>query len=54
MTKERQLEILQHKIDFYTEKYNNFVIHGISIKKINKVDMLKDQYIASKAIVEAS
>lgn len=54
MTKERQLEIIQHKIDFYTEKYNNFITHGISIKKINKVDMLKDQYIANKAIVEAS
>lgn len=53
-TKERQQEILQHKIDFYTEKYNNFIQHGISVRKINKMDMLKDQYVANKAIVDAS
>lgn len=54
ITKTRQQEILQHKIDFYTQKYNNFIQHGISVRKINKVNMFKDQYVAAKAIVDAS
>lgn len=54
MTKERQQEILQHKINYYTDRYNLFILYGISSKKIDKVDMLKDQYIATKAIVDAS
>ena len=54
VTKERQLEILQFKIDFYTDRYNAFIANGISTKKIAKVDMLKDQYMAYKAEVEAS
>jgi len=54
MTKERQLEIIQHNIDFYDEKYNNFIKFGISIKKIDRVEALRDGFIASKAIVEAT
>lgn len=53
-TKERLEEILQHKIDFHNDKYNNFIINGISIKKLNKMAMLRDQYITAKAELEAS
>lgn len=54
MTKARQQEILQHKINFYADKYDKYIQYGISIKKINRVDALRDQYIAAKAIVDAS
>lgn len=53
-TKERLQEILQFKIDFCNEKYNSFIVNGISEKKINKMDMMRDEYIAAKAIVDAS
>lgn len=53
-TKARQQEILQYKIDTLTQKLLNFLTYGISVRKINKLTMMKDEFVAAKAIVDAS
>ena len=54
ISKSRQQEILQFKIDFFEERRLNFIKYGISTKKIDKVNLLKGQFANAKAIVDAS
>ena len=53
-TKARQQEILQYKIDTLTQKVINFIQYGISNRKITKLGVLKDGFVAAKVIVDAS
>ena len=52
--KKRLQDILQHKIDFYEERRLNFIKKGISINKIEKMEILRDKFTAQKGIVDAS
>ena len=53
-TKARQQEILQYKIDTLTQKALIFIQFGISNRKITKLGVLKDGFVAAKIIVDAS
>lgn len=53
-TKERLQEILQYKIDSYTQKHINFIKNNIDPIKTNRIAVLRDKFIAEKAIVDAS
>jgi hypothetical protein len=44
MSKERNIEILQHKIDELEIKIHNFNQFNISPKKTNKLVILKQKY----------
>ena len=41
MSKERDIEILEHKIAEYEKKIANFKKYGISQKKIDSLELLK-------------
>jgi len=53
-TKARKQEILQWKIDYLTQKVANFILYGISTRKIDKLNIKKTKFNNSKAIVDAS
>ena len=54
ITKVRQQEILQYKIDTLQQKLNSFITYGISINKYIKLDTRRDNFIAAKVILDAS
>lgn len=54
MVKARQQEILQYKIDNYTQKIFNFQTYGISFRKVARLESLKDIAVAAKIIVDAT
>jgi len=54
ITKTRQQEILQYKVDMLTQKVTNFIQYGISVRKITKLGMMKDNFMAAKVILDAS
>jgi len=47
-SKEKELKVLNHKIDKYNEKINNFIKHGISDRKLTKMEGLRDIAIAKR------
>lgn len=51
--KERDLEILNFRIDDYNETIANFIKYGISDKKRAKLETLRDMSIAQRDIVMA-
>jgi len=53
ITKARQQEILQHKINILTQKLTKFIAYGISNSKYNKLELRKNNFIAAKVIVDA-
>jgi hypothetical protein len=53
-TKARKQEILQWRIDYLTQKVANFILYGISTRKIDKLNIKKTKFNNSKAIVDAS
>jgi len=46
--KARDLEILNYKINEYTEKIENFIIFKINDKKRNTLETLRDKAIADR------
>jgi hypothetical protein len=44
MSKERDIEILEHKIAEIDKKVANFVKYGISQKKIDNLEIMKLKY----------
>lgn len=52
--KERDLEILNHKIDTETETIANFVKYGISEVKRDKLIVMRDAHIVKRDEVMAS
>lgn len=53
-TKARKQEILQYQIDYLTQKVANFILYGISTRKIDRLNTKKTKFNNSKAIVDAS
>jgi len=54
ITKLRQQEIIQYKIDILAEKLSNFISYGISNTKYNKLETKRDNFIIALAIIDAS
>lgn len=54
MSKERDIEILEYKIDDLENKLIAFELHDISQKKIDRLTVLKTKYEDQLVIVMAS
>jgi hypothetical protein len=52
--KERDLEILNFKINQYNETLENFIKYEISVNKINKITLLRDRAIVSRDAIVAT